>query len=263
MTGESGSTVYNTITSSVSEGIATVTMDRPDSHNAMTLEMVVEVYQALREIESREDVRIVVLTGAGRIFCPGGDIDAIAEGAASDPAEMGQGLEVYKVPALLHDMPQVTVAAINGSCAGAALGWACGCDLRYTVETAKFTTAFLPLGIAGDMALPWSLPRIVGAGRARELSFFADVFTAPDAHRIGLVSDVFTRDEFAERMDGIVRRLAAAKPEALRRLKEHYVQAETMSFGDFAVHEADWHVKNFSTEGFEKFLANREARRQA
>lgn len=253
---------YNTITSSVSEGIATVTMDRPDNHNSITLEMVVETYQALREIQSRDDVRIVVLTGAGRIFSPGGDIDAIAEGSPSDPAEMGQGLEVYRVPALLHDMPQVTVAAINGSCAGAALGWACGCDLRYTVEGAKFTTAFLPLGIAGDMALPWSLPRIVGPGRARELSFFADVFTSADALRMGLVNDVFGRDEFADRLDGIVRRLAAAKPEALRRLKAHYVQAETMSYRDFVVHEADWHVKNFSTEGFERFLANRQASRR-
>ena len=71
---------------------------------------------------------------------------------------------------LLHEMPQVTIAAINGACAGAGLGWACACDLRYAVADAKFNTAFLDVAVAGDMGLPWTLPRIVGAGRARELS---------------------------------------------------------------------------------------------
>jgi 2-(1,2-epoxy-1,2-dihydrophenyl)acetyl-CoA isomerase len=252
--------VYETIRTDVADGVASVVMDRPGRHNAMTIEMVGEAYRALEDIARREDIRVVTLTGAGEDFCPGGDVDAFVAGAGADPAAIGLGLEIYRVPALLHDMPQVTIAAINGSCAGAAFGWACGCDLRFAVEGAKFTTAFLPVGLAGDMCLPWSLPRIIGAGRARELSFLADVFDAHEALRIGLVNRVFAKAEFAEGTSEIVQRLAAARPAALLQLKEHYVRAETMSIGDYAVYEADWHVKNFTTEGFQSLIAARGSR---
>jgi len=177
--------VYETIRTDVADGVASLVMNRPGRHNAMTIEMVGEAYRALEDISRREDIRVVTLTGAGDDFCPGGDVDAFVAGAGADSAAIGLGLEIYAVPALLHDMPQLTIAAINGSCAGAALGWACGCDLKFAVEGAKFSTAFLPVGLAGDMCLPWSLPRIIGAGRARELSFLADVFDAHEALRSG------------------------------------------------------------------------------
>ena len=81
-------------------------------------------------------------------------------------------VRLLRIPVLLHEMPQVTVAAINGACAGAGLGWACGCDLRLAAAGARFNTAFLDVGVAGDMGVPWSLSRIVGGARARELFFF-------------------------------------------------------------------------------------------
>ena len=248
----------DTIHTGVADGIATITMDRPAQRNAMTIEMVGEVHHELTDLAARQDVRIVVLTGAGKYFCPGGDADALAAGAPAYPALIGLGQEIYRIPAILHDMPQLTIAAINGSCAGAAMGWVCGCDLRYAVDEAKFTTAFLPLGLAGDMSIPWSLPRIVGAGRARQLSFLSEVFDAREAYRIGLVNDVFPRADFTGRMEQILVRLTSARPAALLALKEHYVRAENMSIVDYADYETEWHIENFTTDGLARFRAGRE-----
>ena len=104
----------------------------------------------------------------------------------------------FEVTTLLHEIPAVTVAAINGACAGAGMGWALACDLRVMAASAKLNTAFLDVAVAGDMAIPWSLPRIVGAARARDLSFFPRRIEADEAERIGLVARVFADDTFRD-----------------------------------------------------------------
>ena len=227
----------DTIYITIDEGVATLTLNRPDRHNSINIAMLREVYETLGEISYRKDISTVVLTGTGNTFCPGGDIKAIVSGEMA--AEMAAGFNkvIYSVPVLLHEMPQVTVAAINGACAGAGLGWACGCDLRYATASAKFTTAFLDRGFAGDMSVPWSLPRIVGPAKARELSFLPDVFDAHEAEAIGLVNAVFDDDDFATEIEAVVKRLRGAKPEAVRALKEHYVFAEKVQFADYAAFE--------------------------
>ena len=169
----------DTISISIDQGVATLTLNRPHRNNSINIAMCREVYETLGEIAYRTDVSTVLLTGAGNTFCPGGDIKAIVSGEMAAEMAAGYNPVIYRIPVLLHEMPQVTVAAINGACAGAGLGWACGCDLRYATASAKFTTAFLDRGFAGDMSVPWSLPRIVGPAKARELSFLPDVF---DAH---------------------------------------------------------------------------------
>ena len=123
-------------------------------------------------------------------------------------------------------MPAITVAAVNGACAGAGFGWACGCDLRVAARSAMFNTAFLNVAVAGDMGLPWSLPRLVGAARARELSFFSEKFSAAEAHRIGLVARVWDDGGFRDEVAKLVARLAGAAPLALKTLKAHYLAAE-------------------------------------
>ena len=140
--------------------IATVTLDRPEGRNAMTAHLVRQAYEVLTELGGRDDGRIVELTGSGdRFFCPGADL-----GGRDDNASRVE-VRHLRVPVLLHEMPQLTIAAINGSCAGAGLGWACGCDLRIATASARFNTAFLDVGVAGDMGLPWSLSAIVGSAR--------------------------------------------------------------------------------------------------
>jgi 2-(1,2-epoxy-1,2-dihydrophenyl)acetyl-CoA isomerase len=145
-------------------------------------------------------------------------------------------------------MPQVTVAAINGACAGAGLGWACGCDLRYAARSAKLNTAFLDVAVAGDMGLPWTLPRIVGAGKARELSLLPRKLSADEAAAIGLVNATFDDHTFREDVAAVVAELAGKAPIARRGMKQHYVAAESTGFGEFIALETKDHGAIIASE---------------
>jgi 2-(1,2-epoxy-1,2-dihydrophenyl)acetyl-CoA isomerase len=163
-------------------------------------------------------------------------------------------------------MPQVTVAAINGACAGAGLGWACGCDLRYASRSAKLNTAFLDVAVAGDMGLPWTLPRIVGAGRARELSLLPRKVSADEAAAMGLVNAAFDDETFRADVQAVVDLLAAKAPIARRGMKAHYVGAESMGFGEFIAIETKDHGTIIATEdcneAFHAFVEKRQPRFQ-
>src|SRR5215211_8273010 len=201
-------TGFETITYDTDGAIATLTMNRPERMNAMTNRMVREARAALVQAAHDRAVRVLVLTGAGRSFCPGADIHGVAgradgEDDRLDPSD-------FEVPVLLHEMPAVTIAAVNGACAGAALGWAAACDLRVAARSARFNTAFLDVGVAGDMGGPWTLPRLVGAARARELYFLPDKFGADEALQMGLVSKVVDDDALGDEISALAARLAAA-----------------------------------------------------
>ena len=152
---------YATINLHIEGPLARLTLNRPEQRNGMTNRMVRETHEALTRVAADAEVRLLLLTGAGRSFCPGADLNRISSGERD--AEDWCGPEHFQVPALLHGMPQLTVAAVNGACAGAGFGWACGCDLRVAARSAMLNTAFLNVAVAGDMGLPWSLPRLVGA----------------------------------------------------------------------------------------------------
>lgn len=251
---------WSTIRWDVADGIGTLTLDRPEHLNGMTNLMLHEARELLRDVALDDTVAVVVLTGAGRAFCPGADLKHYTSG--SDEPDHTLTPDDFEVPVLLHSMPQVTIAAINGACAGAGLGWACACDLRYAVADAKLNTAFLDVAVAGDMGLPWSLPRLVGAARARELSFLPRKVTGAEAATIGLVNEAFDdvdalRAAVAERAE----RLAAAAPLARRGMKTHYVAAESMDFGDLVALETDAHLRISQSadckEAFQAFVQKR------
>src|SRR5262249_25452259 len=156
----------------------------------------------------------------------------------------------------------VTIAAVNGACAGAGLGWALACDLRFAAASARFNTAFLEVGVAGDMGGPWTLSRIVGPGKARELYFFPDKFDADEAHRIGMVSRVFPDETFRAEVAKIVARLAEAAPIALKTLKANFVDAERMDFAGYVALETERHTRMFTTRDTrEAFAAKVEKRK--
>ena len=255
---------YETIRYEISQGVATLTLNRPDRLNGMTNQMVRETYEALSQAADDLEVRVLVLTGAGRGFCPGADLGHYTSDERDRDATPDPPLDVehFRVSRLLHEMPAVTIAAINGACAGAGLGWACGCDLRFAAKSANFSTAFLRVAVAGDMGLPWSLPRLVGAAKARELSFLCEKFSAGDAARIGLVARVFDDEAFRAEVAAIVERLGKASPNALRALKTHYVEAETMHFAEYLDHETQDHreiARSAETrEAFRAFMEKRE-----
>ena len=132
------STRFETILYEKSGPVARLTMNRPERLNGMTNRMLVETRSALAAAAEDRELRVLVLTGAGKGFCPGADISLVASAAPDDPLTV----EDFRVPILLHDMPAVTIAAINGACAGAGLGWALACDFRFAAESARFNVAF-------------------------------------------------------------------------------------------------------------------------
>ena len=252
------STQYETILYEKSGPVATLTINRPDRLNGMTKKMLREARQALTAAADDRELRVLVLTGAGKTFCPGADLQMVASDSDDEPSNTDD----FRVPLLLHTIPAVTIAAINGACAGAGLGWACACDLRYAAPSARFNTAFLDVGVAGDMGGPWSLPRIVGAAKARELYFMPDKFDANEALRIGLVSRVFPDETFRNEVGAIVARIAEAAPIALRTMKAHFVEAERMDFGSYIELESAHHLPMFTTHDTrEAFAAKVEKRK--
>jgi 2-(1,2-epoxy-1,2-dihydrophenyl)acetyl-CoA isomerase len=249
---------YETILYEVNGTRATVTMNRPDNLNGITNTMMRELYQCLSAVALDEKVRVVLLTGAGRGFCPGADLKAYSGGQKQEPSRK----EYFHITSLLHEMPKVTVAAINGACAGAGFGWACACDLRYASAKATFNSAFLGVAISGDMAGPWLLPRIVGATKARELFFMPGKFMADEAERIGLVAKTFPDETFRDEIETIMTRLANSAPLAIGEMKKNFVNAENMSLRDYIELETERHSRTGqsedSKEAFRAFVEKRQ-----
>ena len=254
---------YSTITYEAAGGLATLTLNRPEQRNGMTNTMVRETHEALTRAAADRSVRVLVLTGAGeRAFCPGADLNWAT--GAIDPSDTAEA-QHFRVPVLLHEMSAVTIAAINGAAAGAGLGWACACDIRVAKRSAVLNTAFLNVAVAGDMGIPWSLPRLIGASRARDLSFFPDKFPAEEAHRIGLVTRLIEDDGFRSAVAGMVESLLARAPSALLRMKAHYLAAEKMGFADYVDLETERHLRPPSAaaaagrqEAFKAFVEKRQ-----
>lgn len=256
-------TAYETLLVRREGPVATVSLNRPDKRNSIGGPMMVELYAALSELAADRSVRVLVLRGEGADFCPGADVKHYGSTEASNPAKapVWSGVQEFNVAVLLHEMPAVTIAAISGACAGAGFGWACACDLRVASETARFNTAFLDVGVGGDMGGPWTLPRILGAAKARELYFLPGKFDAAEALRIGLVSRVSGKDAFEAELSALTARLAAAAPLALATMKANFLAAEKMGFSDYIVLESEKHVRLFqsqdTTEAFKAFVEKR------
>ncbi|HZZ35481.1 MAG TPA: enoyl-CoA hydratase-related protein, partial [Caulobacteraceae bacterium] len=196
------------------------------------------------------------LRGAGRDFCPGADVKhyAAGKGGRSNP-------KAFHVSTILHEAPVVTIAAIKGACAGAGLGWAAACDLRVCDETARFNSAFLGVGISGDMGGPWTLPRILGAAKARELYFLPGKFDGAEAYRIGLVNRLYAEAEFEAALDEVVSRLVNSAPIALKSMKANFLDGERVGLAEFIDIETQRHsaagASEDSREAFKAFVEKR------
>jgi len=243
----------------VDGAVATITLNRPQHMNTMSREQLDGTIVALEAAADDDGVRAVILTGTGRAFCAGGDLQGFAQREpAGDGATPGgpRSLEAdirrlrgyMRSSQLLRDMPKVTFAAINGACAGAGLAWACAADIRYCAETAVFNTAFMTAGLSGDFGGTWTLPRIVGPARARELYLLAEKFRAPDAERIGLVSAVLPDDELMPFVRGKAERIAGFAPLTVRAIKANLNDALDVSFPAMLDREADRHTRCGRTE---------------
>ena len=252
---------YETIIVERSGPVATLWLNRPEKRNSIGGPMMIELYEALGVVAADEGVRVLVLRGQGADFCPGADVKHYG-GTDAAPARLAwAGTKTFDVAVLLHEMPAVTIAAISGACAGAGFGWACACDIRVASETARFNTAFLDVGVAGDMGGPWTLPRILGAAKARELYFLPGKFNADEALRIGLVSRVSAAAAFEDDLKALTDRLERAAPLALTAMKANFLAAERMDFADYIRLESEKHLRLFqsedTTEAFKAFVEKR------
>lgn len=224
-------------------GIATVTLSRPGRRNGVTVQMCADIHRAVREL-STSDARVVILRGAGADFSVGADLGGAPDTPESGGSRPGYGelAEVYHASTILHAMPQVTIAAIDGGCAGAAMGWAAACDFRFATPEARFNTAFLNIGLSGDMGLPWTLTRLLGGAQARELLLAPEKLTGEDALRLGLVTRLFAREALHEETRKLAMRLAAYDPLALRTMKANLLSAERMDFHEYMELESARHL---------------------
>ena len=170
--------------------VAVITLNRPEALNSLVVEMKVALLQAVEAVRGDDAVRAVVLTGAGRAFCVGQDLrEHAALLEAGDPAPLSTVREHYNpVVTALAEMGKPTVAAVNGTAAGAGLGIACATDFRIGATGARFTTAFTGIGLTADSGLSWTLPRLVGAGRAAALLLLAEPFSSEQALEMGLLN---------------------------------------------------------------------------
>jgi 2-(1,2-epoxy-1,2-dihydrophenyl)acetyl-CoA isomerase len=252
----------------VDEGVAVLTMNRPDRRNAMSEAMMAAMERVLGEVEVDDAVGCVVLTGAGGAFCAGGDVKAMAErpteqrGSTLDAAIHRQRLRQRATSGRLWQLPKPTVAAISGPAAGAGLSLALACDLRYAVEGAVLTTAFAKVAFSGDYGGTWFLTRLVGSARAKELYYFSDRLSAADAERLGIVNAVFPAADFDVEVRQRARRLAHGPRLAYRYMKENLNRAATGELGECMDIEATHHIHTGLThdhrEAAQAFVERRE-----
>jgi enoyl-CoA hydratase/carnithine racemase len=202
----------------VVDGIATITLDRPDRLNALTFEIYAKLRDLFAALTDRDDVKVVIVTGAGRGFCSGGDVEAIIGELMN--RDMPQLLAFTRMTgALIRNirlLPKPVIAAINGVAAGAGAVIALAADFRLAVPDSSLAFLFTKVGLAGaDMGAAYLLPRIVGVARATELLFLGDRISAEDALRIGLVNRVVPPEALMEEARALARRLALGPSFAL------------------------------------------------
>ena len=236
----------------VKDGVAMLTLNRPERLNAMSGPMLDGLLEALPRLALAADVGVVVLTGAGRGFCAGGDVKAMAEGREFDGdtlEEKAQGLRAkMEVSRWLHEMPKPTIAMVRGAAAGAGLSLALACDLRVAADSARFATAFARVGYSGDFGGSWFLTQLVGTAKARELYYTADILDAQQALALGLVNRVVSDARLEEETQALALKLARGPRVALRYMKRNMNAAEAGSLKDSLDLEAWHHTRTGFTE---------------
>ena len=221
----------------VADAVATLTLDRPDALNSLTVPLKDELARTIRSLGRDAAVRAVVLTGAGRAFCAGQDL---RERLEPDAAPLAAEVRERYTPIILamRRLEKPIIGAINGVAAGAGASLAFACDIRIAAEEASFILAFGRVGLVPDSGATWFLPRLIGASRAAELAMTTDPLSAADAERIGLVSRVVRGPSLLEEAHALAARLAAGAPVALGLTKRALNRAFGATLEDQLEYEA-------------------------
>ena len=232
--------------------VGILTMNRPDKLNALSAEMNQAAQAALFSMMRDPQVGAVVLTGAGRGFCAGGDVSAMQQGTEIGGTTLEGQIDRLRAGQifswLLYGMPKVTIAAVNGPAAGAGLGIAMSCDLRVASDQARFSTAYAKVGYGGDYGTTWQLTRLVGPAKAKELFFLPDVIDAQEALRIGLVNKVVPHDQLLGAVLEWAERIAHGPLVSYRYMKANVNLANTVDFYTMLDREPETHLRCGQTE---------------
>ena len=226
------------------DGVLRLTLNQPDKLNALSDQMIAGLLEELGRAAQDGDVRCILLTGAGRGFCSGGDISRMRERNEADgpgptiEQRMASLRRAEDVSLMLHELPKPTIAAINGAVAGAGLSIALACDLRIAADSARLVTAFARVGFSGDFGGTWLMTRLVGPALAKEFYFLADPIDANRALTLGLVNRVVPAAALMAEAEGLAKRLASGPAIAYGYMKANINAALTSDFRTLLDREA-------------------------
>jgi enoyl-CoA hydratase/carnithine racemase len=245
----------------VQDGVALLTLNRPDRLNAWTGEMQITYFDLLDQCAARDDVRAIVLTGAGRGFCAGADMQNLQSLASDDGGRTSGDYDVRPVTYPLT-IGKPIIAAINGPCAGLGFVVALMCDLRFVAASAKLTTSFARRGLVAEHGISWILPRLVGPARALDLLLSGRIVLGPEAAELGLVNRVVPDDEVVDLTLSFARMLATESSPASMATIKRQVYADYARDLDDALERADALMReSFSrpdfSEGVNSFIERR------
>lgn len=248
----------------ISDKVATLTLNRPDKLNAVTREVSIRAVEVLKSWAGDPEVGAVVVTGAGRAFCAGGDVSAMArtDTARTLEQEIDSLRQAQEFSWLLYSMPKVTIAAVNGYAMGAGLGICLSCDLRIASTEARFGTAYAKVGFGGDYGTTWLLTHYVGAPKAKELFFLGETVDALEAQRLGLVNRVVAPQVLQSEVRELAARIAHGPLVSYRYMKSNINLAGSADFRTLLDREAETHLRCGMTddhkEGVRAFMEKRQ-----
>jgi len=245
----------------VQDGVALLTLNRPDRLNAWTPEMQTRYFDLLEECAAREDVRAIVLTGAGRGFCAGADMQNLEQIAGGD-GERSTGVHDPRPVTFALGVPKPVIAAINGPCAGLGLVHAVMCDLRFAAAGAKLTTSFARRGLVAEHGLSWMLPRLVGPARALDLLLSGRIVLGGEAAELGLVNRAVEGDRVLEEALTYATMLATeSSPASMARMKAQVYADYELTLAESLERANQLMMESFSGpdfgEGVRSFLERR------
>jgi enoyl-CoA hydratase/carnithine racemase len=252
---------------SVTDGIARIVLNRPERMNAFTFGMIDAWVAALQHCRTDDAVKVVIVTGAGRAFCSGGDIVEMGQRLERTPEQRKNELfnRIERIPLALEDLDKPVLAAVNGVATGAGMDMALMCDMRFAAASARFAETYVKVGLVPGAGGAHFLPRLVGPAKALELFLTADFVSAEEALRIGLVNKVFSDESLVAEVEAIARRIADAPPLAVRMIKRAIYQGLRSdlrtSLDLISSHYAVVTASEEHREAVRRFVAAREAKR--
>ncbi len=233
------------------EGVAWIRLNRPDRLNALTTTLSEEALDAVGRVEKDPDLRCLVITGEGRGFCAGQDLQEFAE-RGTQSLDIAEHLRsgYNRLITALVDLPRPVVAGVNGVAAGAGLSLALACDVRIASDAARFLQAFVKIGLVPDSGGNWLLPRAVGVAKALELSITGELVDAPEALRIGLVTKVVPADDFPAELERYATNLAALPTRAIGATKRLLAETPGLTLAETLEREAVTQAEAAGSEDF-------------